>query len=216
MEDERILLSYLNEYGYCKRRFYLKYIENTNEENYYIVDGTIKHENVHKHDIIKMNNIIKCSNFPIYSIEYNLYGKTDELNFLYNPNGVYISQFDNTYTIEIIEHKRKYTPNDISSSIQLCGQVLCLEEMYKTTINVGYIKDIINDKIIEIEISNSLRKQTIDTIREIKELLNEPKLVPIIKKKRCNKCSLFEKCNPNIDMVNEYVNSMWGEVIDTN
>lgn len=217
MDNETLInLSALSEFAYCKRRFYLKYLENNFGENYFMVDGTIKHENIHKYNIEKRENIIVVTNLLLYSREDNLIGKSDKVEFILNKNGTYINAFENSYDIVPIEYKRSFKEYDISSKLQLCGQVLCLEKMYNTHIPIGYIYDISKKNNIEVEIDKKLREETINVIQEIKDLYENPKLVKIIKKKRCNKCGVFDKCNPNIDMVNEYVNVLWGELNDTN
>lgn len=45
-ETEQILISWIDEYAYCPRRFYLKVLEKQEGSNIFMVQGTLEHKNV--------------------------------------------------------------------------------------------------------------------------------------------------------------------------
>lgn len=213
MEEENfITISSLSEFYYCKRRYYLRELEKQSNENIYMIEGTIQHKEVHTSNIKNLGNFIQVTGMLVSSNKYQIIGKTDLIEFVKNNNGMYVKFLDGNFNILPIEYKHGIVKNNEEYKIQLCGQCLCLEEMFNCKINIGCLYYIDSDERIEIEINNCLRDETISTINEIKNLTKNPKTIMPIYKKHCKKCSLFEICNPNITIINNYINKLWEEI----
>lgn len=211
--DNYITISSISEYVYCKRRFYLRYIENVNEENEYMVEGTIEHNKVHNNIIEKRDKFIKVTNLNIFSKKYEVIGKCDMVELTKSKNGVKIPFLPDNYEIYPIEYKHGKIRNEIEYNMQLCAQVLCLEEMYNTNIEKADIYYTSSNKRITIEINEELRENTIRTIQNIKELISNKQIVKPKYLKRCNKCSVVEICNPRKIIISNYMKNLWEEII---
>lgn len=216
MEDNYILISSLSEYLYCKRRFYLRFLERQNNENIYMIEGSLEHQKVHTNKIEKRKNFVNVSSLSVNSYKYNLIGKCDVVEFLENKNGSYIPFLENNYTLYPIEYKHGKTRDELEYKVQLCAQVLCLEEMYNTRIDFGAIYYIDSKERVEITLDDDLRKLTLETILEIKNLMDSKKVIYPIYKKRCKKCSLVDICNPKIIIVDEYMKNLWEDKDESN
>lgn len=211
MEDNLITLSSLSEYCYCKRRYYLMELEKQYIDNIYTTEGTIQHKEVHTSNIEDYGNFVKLTNLQVYSNKYNLIGKTDLIELIKNEKGTYIDFLNNQFDISLIEYKHGVVRDNEEYQVQLCGQCLCLEEMFNCNINIAYIYYINSEQRVEVSINKILRNKTINIIDEITELKNKQNLVLPIYKKRCKKCSLYDICNPNITIINNYIQNLWKE-----
>ncbi|MGB3237336.1 MAG: CRISPR-associated protein Cas4, partial [Geitlerinemataceae cyanobacterium] len=85
-----------------------------------------------------------------------------------------------------------------NDELQVCAQALCLEEMTGQTITTGYIYYAQSHQRQLVEISEELRQETIATIDAVRELLNTGKMPVPIYNKRCNGCSLYQQCLPQV------------------
>lgn len=211
MEENLITISSLSLFAYCKRRYYLMQLEQQNVDNIYVIEGRIQHKEVHTSQIKNQGNFIEVTNMQIFSDNYDLIGKTDLVEFIKNINGVFVDFLNDYFNIIPIEYKHGVVRENEEYKIQLCAQCLCLEEMFGCNINTGYLYYINSNERIEIEINNDLRNKTIVTINEIKKLITNPKIIMPVYKKHCKKCSLFDICNPNITIINDYIDKLWEE-----
>ena len=72
--EKYLIISSISEFIYCKRRFYLEFIEKNFENNLFTIEGSIEHTKAHSKNIEKRNNIVKVSNMMLCSKKYSLYG----------------------------------------------------------------------------------------------------------------------------------------------
>lgn len=212
MNEKYIIISSISEFYYCKRRFYLRFIEQQNCENQYITEGIIGHKNTHLSNIEKRKNLIKVSNMDIYSQKNNIIGKCDMVEFTKSPNGVKIDFLDGIYNIYPIEYKHGIVRNEKEYNLQLCAQAICLEEMYNCHIECGDIYYIDSNKRQTIKFDNELRNTLFNTINEIKLLYENFNVPEPIFKKSCNKCSLIDICNPKNTNIEKYINNIWEDI----
>ena len=61
MEDNSILISWISEYAYCRRRFYLRVFEQNNIENGSLVEGRLEHKRVDQPVIEKRGPLVKVT-----------------------------------------------------------------------------------------------------------------------------------------------------------
>jgi len=163
----------LNEYLYCPRRYwYIKFYD-TQGENYYRKDGTLKH---------KSQSIRGGWTKEIYleSSKLDAKGKIDILE---------------EHNNKPVERKRgdSYYTND---EIQLAGYCLLLEENTGQEIDKGIIYLFGNDRRHEIKISSWHRKKVKEVIGKMQELTSNdpPQIIDNINK--CKKCSTRKYCMP--------------------
>ena len=204
-EDSEILISWLSEYAYCKRRFYLKVVEDNERINQFIAEGIINHKSVDKPTIEKRRNIVKVTRLNVYNNNYHIHGICDNVEFIKDPNGVYVNYLNGVYTPIPIEYKHGKKRDEYEYQVQLMGQALCLEYMYNVKIDYGYIFYVSSKHRDKVEFTDELRSNTLDIINELKKFLEYPKLPEAKYQKRCNNCSIYEICSPRNKMIEKYM-----------
>ena len=211
MEKNEILISWLSEYDYCPRRFWLKAIERQEGDNQYTAEGSIAHQYVHATRIEKRHDQIKVTGLRIHSETYNLYGFCDNVEFQIDSEGVLIPFLGEKCRVTPVEYKHGKLRNEREYNVQLAAQAICLEEMYNTTILKGYIYYTSVRQRKEVLIDNSLREYTKKVINDLSKYIYAGKPATAVYKKRCHRCSLYEICSPKKVMVAKYMKRLWGD-----
>ena len=192
--DEYVMLSALQHFAFCPRQCALIHIEQAWAENIYTLRGLRVHEKVHQPDdeIIEAGIRVEQSLY-LYSHQYGIRGIAD------------VVEFDRDNKPYPVEYKSGSKKSRQADSIQLCAQALCLEEMLDRSIKAGAIFYHKSRRRKEVEFTDKLRSLTIKTIEQTRTLLNQDKLPPPVKDKRCQDCSLIQACMP--DTINDFVKS---------
>jgi CRISPR-associated exonuclease Cas4 len=95
-----------------------------------------------------------------------------------------------------VEFKAGEPKENISDKVQLCAQVLCLEEMLSTKITQGafFYGKIRRRNVVEID--DELRSQTVNIIASVRKIVSK-KIVPTAEyAPKCKNCSLQSICQP--------------------
>lgn len=193
--DDYVMLSALQHFAFCPRQCALIHIEQAWAENIYTLRGLRVHEKVHQID----NEIIEAGirverSLYLCSHQYGIRGIADVVEF----------DLDNyPYPVEYKSGGKKSRQAD---SIQLCAQALCLEEMLARPVDKGAIFYHKSRRRKEIEFTPRLRSLTIKIIQQTRSLLNQTRLPPPVKDKRCEDCSLIQTCMP--DTISDFTKSI--------
>ncbi len=193
--DNFLMLSGIKHFKYCRRRWALVHIENQWEENALTAEGHLMHEQVHDSNFKeKRGRLILSRGMPVKSEELKISGVCDMVELIQDEGGVQIHGRDGKYLIYPVEYKHG-KPDD-ADAWHLCAQVLCLEEMFCTFIPEGavYYGELRRRQIYEI--TDELRNEVKDAVREMHDLMARgytPKVKP---KKSCRNCSMREMCQP--------------------
>ena len=213
VKKEQILLSWVSNYAYCPRRFYLATIEAQKPQaNIYMTEGTIDHTRVDRPKIEKRGPLIKVTRLQVISEQYNLYGICDNVEFMVDPDGAWIPFLSQTCRITPVEYKHGKPKEYSEYKQQLTAQAMCMEEMYNTKVDRGFLYYTSSRQRQEVVFDEGLRDETIKTITNIREALDNPTVIRPEYKRRCQKCAYFEICEPKKVMVNNYVSKLWGAV----
>lgn len=188
-----IPISYLNTYIYCKRRFYYEFVLGEEKINFHVLQGTIKHNKVHKKSKTSNREIIHNKRVFLYSEKLGISGYSDLIEE--TPDKIYP-----------VEYKKGKIGDWINDQIQLCAQALVLEEKLKIKIDFGFIYYFTSNKRKKVFFTEELRNKTIETIKEINELLLNSEIPKAQYSRRCVGCSIKTICLP--EEVN-YVNSLF-------
>lgn len=182
--DDYILISALNQFDYCPRRCYLIYCEGQFFDNEHTVEGSILHTRADAPSITRRGGTTQFRSVWLYSERYGLYGKAD-----------IIEEYNGTiYPVEIKKGQRGNWQND---QLQLCAQALCLEEMLACEpIETGYIYYAATGRRQAVKLSAEIRRQTIQTIEAVRQLLLTRDRPPAVYGPRCKGCSLYPVCLP--------------------
>lgn len=183
-ESDYLMLSGIQHYRFCPRQCALIHLEQLWAENYLTAHGEVLHEKVHS-GIGESRKVLRTErDLPIFSSLLGITGKTDAVEFY--KDGKVIP----------IEYKHGSPKSETEDEVQLCAQVICLEEMLNVKIDEGAIFYFKVKKRVPIKITDELREETIEIAKKFHELI-ESKITPKAEyQKRCEACSLIDSCFP--------------------
>jgi CRISPR-associated protein Cas1 len=187
----------LNQVTYCRRLYYLEYVEAVMPTNEHVEDGIFQHRRVDDPDLQnrtrKENGALHTRSVQISSQRLGLSGKLDLVE---EKNG----------RVYPVEYKRgsgpprdagpAYWDND---AVQLCAQGLLLEEELGVAVPSGVLYYIGSKTRVEVPLDEALREKTLQAIRTIRELETldaPPEPLPPELRHRCFGCSLATICQP--------------------
>ena len=199
--QERLPISAIKQYAYCKRRFALMFVDGEWGSNYKITEGDIFHEKVNDPFFNeKRGDRYLSRSIPVFSDRLNLYGVADMVEFLSDDSGVEIGVKPGLWRVNPIEYKNGKPEKSGADNYQLCAQALCLEEMFKTSISSGDIYYGKLRKRVNIPLTTELRQKTESAISEINTILSteNPVIPPKPENQNCSLCSLAQICVPAI------------------
>ena len=208
MDDESILLSWISQWVYCKRRFYLQITEENFIENVFTAEGARDHKRAHECKIERRGKHIKVTGLQVASEQYRLFGVCDSVEFEIDPEGSYIPFLGETCKIYPVEYKHGKKRNEEEYNLQMAARTICLEEMFKTTISQGYIYYVGSKDRFEVAISDKIRNDVIHFVKEISDYLEKPYPIKPELRRRCNGCSMNDLCSPRKVLVKEYMDQI--------
>lgn len=187
-EDALLPLSGLQHLAFCERQWALIHIEQQWSENRWTAEGKLLHQNADEGPDETRDGVRIVRSLPLRSLRLGISGKADVVEFPFRPPGPPLP----------VEYKRGRPKSEHWDEIQLCAQALCLEEMLSTSVPCGALYYGEPRRRLDVEFSDSLRKETEELARRMHQLYGEqrtpaPRLTP-----RCKKCSLHEICEPEM------------------
>jgi CRISPR-associated exonuclease Cas4 len=202
-EEDFIMISALQHYVYCPRQCGLIHVEDVWQENLFTTRGNILHEKVDTDTYETRGAIKTVRGLRIHSYNYGIVGRCDVVEFREEKSGKVILP---------VEFKSGEPKEDISDKVQLCAQVLCLEEMLNTKIFKGafFYGKIRRRNVIDID--DELRNQTEKIIASVREIVSK-KTVPAAEyASKCRNCSIQSVCQPkamNKRKLNNYIKELY-------
>ena len=190
---EPLMISALNQYLFCHRRCALMHIEGVWADNAHTAQGSLVHEHAdsagYEHD--KGTKILR--GLILYSVRYGLSGRADivevrEERTAAGKRKVYAP-------VEYKKGPRRKFEND---DTQLCAQALCLEEMFMTEVEHGYVFHSASRRRREVVFSAALRTETLQTIEAARRFLDAGITPSAMLLPRCDGCSLRDVCLPEL------------------
>lgn len=187
-----ISIASLNQFSFCPHRCWRMFCLGEFEDNQYTIEGTSLHDRVHTLGDNNREEVWQIRAIWLHSDRYQLIGKSDLVEV---ESGA-------IYPVEYKRGKKGEWDND---ALQVCAQALCLEEMTNKTIEKGYVYYAQSHQRELIEITESLRQETIATIEKVRQLIETGERPRAIYDKRCKGCSLYSQCLPQaVEKVNRY------------
>jgi CRISPR-associated exonuclease Cas4 len=196
IESDLLPISSLTHLSYCKRRFALIHIEQQWAENVFTAEGHTLHDRVHELESENRPGVRIVRGLRLVSYALGLVGQADVVEFRQNKAGITLPEASGLWQPIPVEYKRGKPKKDNSDKIQLCAQAMCLEEMLNISIPHGTLFYGKIKRRTQVELTSSLRQETKDCVRQIRNIL-ERKVTPRIEySKKCNNCSLYDICLP--------------------
>lgn len=191
------MLSGIQYFVFCKRQWALIHIEQQWAENVLTVEGSHLHEKADQPFIReKRNDRLIIRALPIHSRELGMSGICDVVEFNRDPDGIFISKFQDTFRINPVEYKHGKMKPDLSDEMQLVTQAYCLNEMLATKVTNGDIFYFETRTRTTIEITDEKVKKLREITKEMHEYWKKGR-TPIVKiTKKCDRCSLKDICLP--------------------
>ncbi|MFN3743009.1 MAG: CRISPR-associated protein Cas4 [Anaerolineales bacterium] len=184
MEDY-LPLSMLNQLEYCERRFYLMHVLGEMEVNAHVLEGALRHEEVHTAGTMREGEIIVHRRVYLWSDVLRIAGFAD------------VVEEDAAGGLVPVEYKKGRMARWLNDHIQLCAQALCLEERSGRRIAKGYLFYFGSRRRQEVLLTEELRARTVENIRRAHELAGAGQLPPPLENyKKCRDCSLEPVCLP--------------------
>jgi len=204
-EEELIPISALQHLVFCPRQCALIHIEQVWTENVFTAEGRGLHEKVHETEAESRPGVRIVRGLRLRSLELGLVGQADVVEFHEDTGGAAVPGLDGRYRPFPVEYKRGKPKVDVCDEVQLCAQAMCLEEMLGTSIPRGALFYGRPRRRKEVELTETLRQQTRDTAGQLHELFRSRQTPTAAYSKKCESCSLLERCLPQITGVKKNI-----------
>jgi len=189
-EDDLLQISTLQHAMFCERQYALIHIEQVWEENRFTAEGRVLHERVDVEHHESRRLFKQEYGMAVRSLQWGLIGKCDLVELLYAKDG-------SVEKVSPVEFKRGRKKADDIDRVQLCAQVLCLEEMFGIKIEAGQFYYLQEHRRTSITIDVPIREKTTALIERIMKIRESGKTtVAKYEKRKCDNCSIIDLCMP--------------------
>ncbi len=198
-EEDYIMLSGIQHFAFCRRQWALIHIEQQWEENYKTTAGELMHKKAHEEGSFeKRGDLLVTRGLRIASHELGFSGQCDVVEFHQDKNGITVFGYDGKWSIVPVEYKHGKPKEHNADELQICAQAICLEEMFQTNINEGFLYYSENRRRSKVIFDADLRNEVKKVSNEMHDLFHKgytPKVKP---SKQCKACSLENLCMPKL------------------
>lgn len=200
-DEELLMLSGIHHFAFCKRRWALVHLESQWADNVKTVEGNILHEHCHNTDFTESRGdllIVRGLYFSSYKL--GVTGQCDVVEFTRRDDGKGAVLFgrEGTWDICPVEYKKGRPISGLTDISQLCGQALCLEEMFGCRIDYGYLYYGEPRKRQKVIFIGELRTQVKDMLKEMHEYYKRGYTPKVKTTPKCKSCSLKDICLPKL------------------
>jgi CRISPR-associated exonuclease Cas4 len=172
------------------------------------------HERVHGQESESRGDVRSVRGLRIRSLELGIAGIADLVEFHRAGEGIPLTGVQGTWVVFPVEYKRGKPKTDRCDEVQLCAQALCLEEMLSATIPAGALYYGAQRKRQEVLFDEELRKVTGTMAARLRRLIDSNKTPPALYGKKCDNCSLYDRCMPGVGAGKKKVSDYIIEGID--
>lgn len=207
--DGYLLISGIQHFIFCRRQWALIHIEQQWEENFFTIDGKIKHNRVDNKDIFEQKKDIRIiRSMPVVSHKLKIQGVCDLVELIPDDQGYYFSKYQDRYKVYPVEYKRGKSKLNDSDRLQLLAQAVALEEMLGLEIKEGACFYFETRKREQVLFTNEMRDKLNAIVKEMDDYYSRRYTPKVKKAAKCNACSLKDICLPEMDKlltVSEYI-----------
>lgn len=198
-ETDFLMISGIQHFRFCQRQWSLIHVEQAWQDNLLTFDGQLLHTKADQPEIReKRKGKLLVRALPIHSRELGLTGICDVVEFIETPSGIKLFGSSKHYQPRPIEYKHGYKKYDLSDSLQLLAEAVCLEEMLGCHIESGAIfyQQTRHREIVSFTVD--LRHQLKKTVRKMHQYWTK-RFTPKVKTGAwCRSCSLKDFCLPEL------------------
>jgi CRISPR-associated exonuclease Cas4 len=182
----QVPLSALEHHDYCPRQAALILLEDGYADDASTLRGVVLHQRVHEPSEETRAGIRTLRALPVWNDALGLTGVCDVVEI-----------YDDGRIIPVEHKSGDYQPGG-PADVQLAGQAMCLEEMFKTRIAEGAIFSASDRRRHRIALSPELRDRVTSTAMKVQAILGQERLPPALSDKRCRRCSMNHVCLPKV------------------
>ncbi|GII96712.1 CRISPR-associated protein Cas4 [Sinosporangium siamense] len=183
---QQVTLSSLEHYAYCPRQAGLILLEDGYADDAATVRGTLMHQRVHEPGHETRGAIRTLRALPVWHDELGLVGVCDAVEIYHSGR------------IVPIEHKSgAYVPEG-PADIQVAGQAMCLEAMFRRPVPQGVIYSGADRRRHTVTIDATLRRRVTDLAESVRRILIAMALPAAPADQRCRRCSMRDMCMPRV------------------
>jgi CRISPR-associated exonuclease Cas4 len=193
-EQDPITLSALQHWAYCPRQCGLIHLEQAFDDNLHTLRGEAVHDTVDKPGMEVRAGLRVERALPLWSDALGLVGKADVVEFESGSSGGSATPYPVEY-----KHGNRHKAAEIAAcdDLQLAAQAICLEEMTGRVVPEGALYYASSRRRRGVVITAALRLRVRQTTAEVRSMLASGRLPPPTDDvKRCNGCSLRDRCQP--------------------
>jgi len=189
-EDDLVPISALQHALFCERQYALIHLEQMWEENRFTAEGRVLHERVDAEHHESRRLFKQEYGMAVRSLQWGLIGKCDLVEIWYAKDG-------NVEKVSPVEFKRGKKKTDDTDRVQLCAQVLCLEEMFGVAIESGQFYYLQEHRRSGEVVDAQLREKTVALIERIMSIRETGRTAAAkYEKRKCDNCSMVDLCMP--------------------
>ncbi len=193
------MLSGLQHFVFCRRQWALIHVEQQWSENYQTTAGELMHKNAHNSEMVeKRGDTVITRSLRISSRSLGLTGQCDVVEFHKADDGISIFGYDGLWRIVPVEYKRGKPKEGKEDEVQLCAQAICLEEMFLTQIEEGFLYYGETKHRVRVLINDELRNYVRMCVEEMHEYFNRGYTPTVKATSKCKSCSLYNLCIPKL------------------
>jgi CRISPR-associated exonuclease Cas4 len=210
-EDRLLPISALQHLLFCERQCALIHLERQWAENRFTVEGQHLHRKAHGGREEQRGNVRIVRRLWVRSFRLGLVGQADVVEiefaeragelgtvpFSFADSGK-LGQSPAFARITPIEYKRGRPKANDCDRVQLCAQALCLEEMLDARIDSGALFYGKRQRRTQVDFDDSLRDKTEAAAARLHEMIATHDTPPAVREKKCDTCSLFHLCLPDV------------------
>jgi CRISPR-associated exonuclease Cas4 len=175
---------------FCERQYALIHLEQVWEENRFTAEGRVLHERVDAEHHESRHLFKQEYGMAVRSLQLGLIGKCDLVELWYAKNGI-------VEKVSPVEFKRGRKKADDIDRVQLCAQVLCLEEMFGIEIDGGQFYYLQEHRRKSEPVDAPLREKTTALIEQVMKIRETGKTAAAkYEKRKCDNCSMVDLCMP--------------------
>lgn len=199
-ENESLPLSALQHIIFCPRQCALIHIEEEWSENVLTARGRLEHNRADEGYREIRRGKQQISGLYVQSEKLGLHGRLDVLELIEvgsdGEDNLPAFHLKGTWQVYPVEFKHGQPKQIDCDRVQLCAQVLCLEEMLKTRIDEASLFYRRIRRREDVFIDQSLRDKTHNAINDLHDLFQKRITPAPVNDKRCRACSLKGICMP--------------------
>lgn len=198
-DDNFLALSGVQHFAYCRRQWALIHIEQQWSDNGLTAQGNVAHERAHDEGLReRRGDTLIVRGLFVRSSSLGIAGKCDVVEFVEDAMGHPLYGEDGLWRPVPVEYKHGRSKVGDEDRLQLCCQAMCLEEMFATDIQTGFLYYASTHSRERVELTDELRSDVRSIVDEMHRLYGRGYVPKVRRSPSCKACSLADLCLPKV------------------